>query len=807
MLAPSQNYLTQFAENGHRVFLVHHMERDRDGKKICGCGHPKCTATGKHPVSSNWQNTPEWDEDQIETMQEVVRDGRGYGVLCDRLMVIDVDNRNGGASSYEKLVEAFPEITGSGLVVETGRGDGSKHLYFTLPPAIKVRQVHPDYPGIDFKHSGFVIGPGSPHEKGNKYRVVSGSVHDIDTAPAGLVDFLKKPPTVTVEYEGNDIEVSDDSLRSMLSSIPDYEEYQTWLEVGMALHHTTSGNGVALWHEWSKQSSKYEPEELDKRWHGFGKAAGNPVRIGTLIKMAKDNGWIEPVTMDGSEPVLQGWFAQALTGDPVNQKVTDKDIKGSLNPLKKAPIDISRVDLTKPPGFVGEVAVWINSQSMFPRHNLAAVAALFAVGNVAGLRYMEDSPSATRTNLAIFCVAGSGTGKDAILSAVREIHQCVDIDATQHGNIKSDREMYQNLVRHQASIYTVDEIGGRLSKISNSRKGGAVHLDGIMETFMDIYTKSHKAILLTGDAKVEVEKFLLQRAGELRKIIEENEDKFGRAERELISVEKRLGLRGRIENPFLSLIGFTTPRQFSDMMTVANVETGFLGRTIMCVEPDINPYPDFDFASPPMPPEMQMRLRQIAWGGNASPYADSPRVEAIGEMERVGVTPEAKELLVECSKWIWKMTQAHIETSGGIFTPLYRRAFEKVVKAALVLGVADGEISVEYVQWALALSLRDMEEKMSAVMMEDETFSKTERLTSTVTKAIRTTGGGQSLGVLCGRANLRKYRQEDVLTILKGLVEKKIVRVEMDKDGRSGKDLPRYYPCTQDDEPEMKEAP
>jgi hypothetical protein len=82
----------------------------------------------------------------------------GYGVLVNGLLVVDVDARNGGMDSYARLLESLPEIGGAGLVVNTGSGNGSKHLYFSLPEPMALLQSLPGYPGIDFKSSGFVVG-------------------------------------------------------------------------------------------------------------------------------------------------------------------------------------------------------------------------------------------------------------------------------------------------------------------------------------------------------------------------------------------------------------------------------------------------------------------------------------------------------------------------------------------------------------------------------------------------------------------------------------------------------------------------
>lgn len=72
----------------------------------------------------------------------------------------------------------------------------------------------------------------------------------------------------------------------------DPEPYETWLQVGMALHHQFEGadEGFELWHRWACVAASYKDmEDLFKRWQGFGRAiaAGRrPVTFKTLIKAA-----------------------------------------------------------------------------------------------------------------------------------------------------------------------------------------------------------------------------------------------------------------------------------------------------------------------------------------------------------------------------------------------------------------------------------------------------------------------------------------------------------------------------------------
>jgi len=230
-----------FWEAGYRVFGLHPITKH----KTCGCGNPKCTAVGKHPIISNWTSVPYWSEDQLETFEEGGQFDSGYGVLVKGLLVIDVDARNGGVASYERLVNDFPKISAANLIVETGSGSGSKHLYFNLPENIALRGNLPQYPGIDFKSSGFVVGPGSAHISGNKYTILYGSPADIDEAPAELVEALRKEERHRATYEGRTVDVSHTDLGDMLSYINNEDlDYEVWIRIGMSLHPCVRRRGL-----------------------------------------------------------------------------------------------------------------------------------------------------------------------------------------------------------------------------------------------------------------------------------------------------------------------------------------------------------------------------------------------------------------------------------------------------------------------------------------------------------------------------------------------------------------------------------
>src|SRR5690625_331296 len=283
-------------ECGYRVFPLHPINPDG----TCGCNEEGCKAAGKHPALNNWQHTPVWDDEQLDNFDDLGWMESGYGIIVsDGLLVIDIDPRNGGEEGYAKLVADVPEIAGANVIVETGRKDGGKHIYFKAPAGVSLVQSLPQYKGVDVKSSGYVVGPGSLHASGHTYDMVVGtSPAEISPAPGALIELLRRPDAHRTSLSGEQIDVTDDDLTKMIKGIDPDCGHDEWVRVGMALHEVTGGTGFEIWNQWSKRGKKYPGRDvLDRRWHSFGKSA-TKVGYGTLHKYATQSGWQEPVTFD-----------------------------------------------------------------------------------------------------------------------------------------------------------------------------------------------------------------------------------------------------------------------------------------------------------------------------------------------------------------------------------------------------------------------------------------------------------------------------------------------------------------------------
>lgn len=731
----------------------------------CECGNPDCRAILKHPRASNWQHSPVFSEDQIEVMEFMGHLKTGYGVLITgKLLLVDTDARNGGVASYAKLCERIPDVAAAGLIVKTGSGGGSQHNYMLAPPGVALMQSHPDYPGIDFKSTGYVVGPGSLHASGNRYEAVIGTPADITPAPAALIELLRRPERHRSTVDGKSVDISTDELRELLEAIPNNSstDYEVFIRVGMGVHEVTKGTGFELWDEWAKRSDKYNSAEMDKKWHSFGKSA-NPVTLGTLRHYAESAGWREPVTF--TDQTL--WIEEVAPAAPCD------------------PLDTSGIDLLRPPGFVGQLANWIDRRNRHPRHNLAVAASLSVVSAVAGMRYIDPLDGIT-PNLFAFGVAGSATGKESILKSAQELLRAAGVSAAVHGGIKSEQEIYRNLIRHQAAIYLIDEMGEQLAKITNARKKGtAAYLEGVIGAVLSAYSKANSHLLVTGDLKEEIRKAIKAEYAALVKSCGDDPEEDDDAMR-LASIKRQLdAVEHGIENPYLCIVGLTTPERFDQLMDYDMAANGFMGRSLIFRERDDNPRSRERSAirRGPVPDAIAGTLQMLyAPGYSAVPS----RVERIGDQVEMETKDDAAELLDRIVRYFEEMAE---EQGATGMTAIPRRGYEQVAKVSMLLGIPEGVRTVEHVRWAFALVKRDVADKIK-LAYSNSTSDKQDALSVRIMSLV-TAEHGITAGVM--RNKCRSYTPTDVDKCADLLVERGLLRCEEVPRNRNGGVTKKYF--------------
>lgn len=122
--------------------------------------------------------------------------------------------------------------------------------------------------------------------------------------PSTDVPVLERPARVAPATQPTRAEHA--RLKSALDAIPNTGteelDYDAWRNIIFALHYATEGSadGLALAHEFSARSSKYDPEFLDTRVWPYIRSdrGGAVVTDRSLYALAEHNGWADPLAAD-----------------------------------------------------------------------------------------------------------------------------------------------------------------------------------------------------------------------------------------------------------------------------------------------------------------------------------------------------------------------------------------------------------------------------------------------------------------------------------------------------------------------------
>lgn len=420
------------------------------------------------------------------------------------------------------------------------------------------------------------------------------------------------------------------------------------------------------------------------------------------------------------------------------------------------PFSLDGVDLLSPPGFVGDVAAWIDSQCRYPRRRLAVASAIVTVGNIGGLRH-EDALDGVTANMLAFCVAASATGKEAVQQAMADLHIAAGVHAAMQGGIKSEQEIMRNLIEHQAAYYIVDEIGIFLGKVRNAqRRGGAAYLEGVFGAIMSAYSKAGARLLLGGDTKRELrQKF----AAMLAKAEDDGApvDVTNRLSRMLKMVDDGL------ERPFLSVVGFTTPGTFDGIMDGESATQGFVGRSLIIVERDYNPEARDNFRKRPMSATIAMKLSQLFTGGNFDLMGGSARVEYAGDRDAIETTEEAEKMLLQVSRWLHAYADEMEQHTGEASVALIRRSYEMIAKVSFILALSTGARTAEHVRWAFAYVRAELDAKIKLVFANDNARARPEDAMAARALNFMDPDKGTTTAVLANRMKVSVAEMEALL--------------------------------------------
>jgi hypothetical protein len=166
----------ELAAMGFAVLPLHSVARG--GK--CTCLGKACDSAGKHPRTKHGHRDATTARDQIRMWWKTFPRANLGVCTGSGLVVLDVDPRNGGRETLQKLRAEHGELPRTWTVASGGDGG---HYYFTVEGDVPTRNNL--FPGIDLKGAGgFVVAPPSLHASGKRYAWVRGRAPaDLKLAP------------------------------------------------------------------------------------------------------------------------------------------------------------------------------------------------------------------------------------------------------------------------------------------------------------------------------------------------------------------------------------------------------------------------------------------------------------------------------------------------------------------------------------------------------------------------------------------------------------------------------------------------
>jgi hypothetical protein len=285
----------KYASQGYRILPLHSIKGG-----ICTCGNHSCKSPGKHPLTQRGANEASSDEIQIKGWwSQWPTANIGIAMGDHGTIALDVDTRNNGHLTWEAILQA------NGQLPETATqrtGNGWHYLFVIdekLMPKIKGKLGQ----GIDVKANGYIVAEPSIHHSGRRYSWDDGldllQGFNPSRAPVWLEQMLCDSATSapsTASLGNITLPVQLTEAASALEHL-DANDYNQWIEAGMALHATGLGDlAYQVWVDWSVESPKFDHKDQRRRWMSFRTDKGG-VSIKTIFARAQALGWVNPLSV------------------------------------------------------------------------------------------------------------------------------------------------------------------------------------------------------------------------------------------------------------------------------------------------------------------------------------------------------------------------------------------------------------------------------------------------------------------------------------------------------------------------------
>lgn len=363
------------------------------------------------------------------------------------------------------------------------------------------------------------------------------------------------------------------------------------------------------------------------RAYGFVKAGRlDEVHVTSKLEDAANRIGLDPSEVTAT--LRSAWKAAPVGNDlPSLPEFKDQPVTGNW------PVS----SLEYPPGLVGEIAKYIFQSSRMP------IKAFAIAGALTTLSYLNNNKayvgeSDTPLNLYTCLVGDTGCGKEdprkaikRLIDSVRNVLRGESI----HESIASGAALLRSLEGNPSTLILIDEFGIYLQTALSER--GSIHQKDLIKDLMTLYGLGRS--FFAGKAYADKKQNI-----------------------------------GQIANPYINLIGTTTPLELLDGITPRMIDNGLLNRIIFVQadkENPINRKPDTQISE---------ALKQ-----------EMAAIRAI-DTSVIDYEDGAHDLLTQFAEQLNEKDQ---------FANLWSRAEEQTIRVAGLLAIGDGGvIKREHVTWA-----------------------------------------------------------------------------------------------------------
>jgi hypothetical protein len=775
-----------------------------------------------------WKNAWNWQHNQYNAEQARFWPECGIGIRTGEVIAIDIDILDEAIAS--KAAQQFIEELGPTPLCRIWKHPKRQLIYRTDIPFSKMKmgQIEVLAQGQQFVAYGIHpetgaktqwVGDGSPEDTAVKDlptvtedQVRAALMFVNSQLPSGLRGdalsvglFNGEPRTSTsgvgAQYtiDGNRVRGTEAGLRAVMPFIPNADlHWDEWNRVAMLLFAATNGSemGLELFERFSQQSPKHNPKTTADKWATLHRSPPkSSPGMSSLVWEAQENGWgydVHPYAdmKDGSQIPLDKLLRKMGVEDRPEDRpamplqtapeaptevleyeevrmvrddvASDVGVSESLHGVKQVaagsvkhkkfapafqssnirsfPLSDFPDELTSTDGLLASVINYIVSTSRFPNRALALGAAIGVVGTLAGQGLA--GPTASNTTTFVINIAATGGGKDRPLKAAGQILRDSGFPhLTGPGDFMSQTAVITTLKKKPCVLCCVDEIGSVLKKINSPRAGShekmvPVILRNLWGTSFGVYTTPAWAQI-------------------------ESED---------------------IVCPALSILGATTPNEFTDALSSSDAENGTLNRflivrsTIKAREqnPKIQPYNT--------PAEITDEA-QAVWRF-CHPETDKVGVLAKATQDLPSTTPKRELVWADGAEAIYQELGRIVEHFPESMAEISARTREQGVRLASIraAGRQSAEVTIDDMKWGAEVALHST---FTIYDMLKDNLAETPHqvMYKQIAKIIRTKGS-ISRTELTNKLD-GKYHSRQIKDVIEDLAESgKITNRQVDTGGR-----------------------